>query len=360
MSRILPKPDDINLPSSERFIPGTKVFSGEDVAGCVREVVGIQNLGHATGFAGPLVQQCWADGQFSPSTGAVKTLQCRWKIPTPAEAFDTVKVSVYAKSATTTGVVTFDSITAASLSIVNVNNAAFAWFDGTLTVDTGASTEEITLSTTQDVEIVTVLIQYPDVQDGSAWPTNDGELEAGKSGYYTPLDTREVDDDHPLSADLGQLMTDNINALSARDRVYLNFSGLDPNGLDKPMETYPHRTIVPVKRGGTELDVYIYAEGFTLDYNLYIKHGPGDARSLYQANVNDNEPPNITILTIAGQPVPAPAWYTTTVTLREGLDADAPGRYPGFVSLEILPQNIVVLGVSYPRVKIYSATIIGE
>ena len=351
MARTIPA-TPVTLPNPEGFAPTKQIHSGVGLSGGFQDLAQNINLACSTGHCGPVVQQCWSDSQFSTAVGSAYLPQCRWRIPTISYDHVTLNCSVYASSSTKVGEVTFIGGTT---STIVIGSAAFKWFDTTISVNTTNDLEDVFLYTEGAVDIITVKLSYEGLGTGS-WPAADGALPSGVLTLwpleedYIPLDDDEFDDDKPLSSDLGQYMADNVSLLDTRHKVHFSFAGME--SLSKPMEPYPHRVMVPVKKGGTSVDVHVYATpSASTTTELYIKHGAGSSNGLSGFSTANS---NVSTLSIPSGG--SPGWYSTTITLIDDRTAEAPSRYPGFTRLEFLPE--IVSGVAIH--DIWSITVVGE
>ena len=355
-----------SIPTTERFVPGLNIFSGDGVDGCVAQIGWGQNLAHSTGHCGIVIQQCFADSQFVTTLGSAMTLYCRWKIPIISKQHTTMTCRVWAKSSSTTG--TFRFTSTAGSSSTTVSSTTLSWFEVTLPVDTSTFIEDVTLSVQNDVEIVTISCVYDPVDDSGSWPIENGYLPSGvvellPSGEFTPLDTLELDNDSPLTSDIGQTFSDNIDSLGSRRKMVYQHVGLE--GLGHRIAVGVHRSMIPVNNPRQELTFYIYVTQATDDTIINIKasdfaHGTlASALYGFLGGTVGTDQPGIFSIRVPGDPSPTKVWVSGSFTPYGGLVAQAPGRYPNFIYLDIDQQREYDSSTSLSDIDIWSVCIQG-
>jgi len=367
MARTIPAPPYVPITPATK-IPGIQVFGGDaGFGGHWFDMARNLNLGYATGHAQNVFAQGWSESQFTFGTNAW-THQCSWAIPELTTDHVTLVCSVFASSSSSDGEVRFKSVNAGVTSaaiVVNVAAGSEQWFDVTLSVAAGFAPgyEIIQMETYGNLLIHNVMAKYQDLAPASNYPTSDDALAAGRADVYVPMDDAELTDDKPLSSDLGFYLSDNIENLDERVKVYHSFAGVkdsstSPNAF--PMLPYPHRVVVPIKAGGTTVKVWVLAQNdLTDDFYIYVlKHGPSKTSTddtpanqnepsvrpryeqdtlMYAALLNPQDGGQVTRIKIPQASVSTTIkWYDADIFLPDVIQYGAPG-YPGFVDLAFMP-----------------------
>jgi len=339
VARTIPAVASIALPDVRLTTPTKPVDAGSiSNLGHWYDVAQLHNLNLAMMHAQPVYQQNWDGGFVYNVPGLVDRLTVI--IPKLTDQHLTLSCRVYGHSFLGGGVVRFTSATTGNFSDVALL-AATAWYTGAPALFIGlppGDTDVITISTSGDVNIESIAIEFDELNPGGAYPGANDELLGGVGpDGTTPLDSLEVLADDPLCSELAQTVSAGVTAVATRRRTYHAMGVLPlPYFLQRPF-----RVVVPVYDLGNARHTLKFRMLSTVQAQPVahlIQHSAATQESawrLWQANNTSRGYTQVLVAGVAGDPFDS---GEISIVLEPGDIVQAPGEYFGFAHLTVYPR----------------------
>lgn len=224
MARTIPAPP-VTAPSSTGMAAGSPIIAGTTAPlGRVLDLAKLANLAYSTVCAQPVWAQVWGDGQaLQGATAGAYVYQMAVRIPEISPQHTTLTVSVYASSASGTGLIRVRAVNAGT-NVVLALGVGAAWVSGSLSVagGFGPGYEQLEMDWQDDLSLQSVRVLVDHVDTSGLWPGAAGALPAGildTVGVDTyAMDTVEVSAERPLTAAVLEKLSAIITSVADRPR----------------------------------------------------------------------------------------------------------------------------------------------
>lgn len=241
----------------DAFITSRDISNADNQLGKIGR---LQNYAFAYHATGPIITQHFEDGVFYYS--GTSRVACRWRIPAISANHKTIKITLHGQG--TSGNALF---TLSNASSSNTKNFAFnsQKFDqGSIALASVTSEYSLlTLTVSGAIQLDYVCIEYLPLSSPLAEIAVDAVY---TNGFFYPIGDDSFLADEPLSAGMGQMLTNNIRVLQRRPRMLFSMSGIDlPETTSNPILG---KTVRPQK-GLTINDIFALNTAFIVwgNYN---------------------------------------------------------------------------------------------